>query len=81
MFSTKQFGSKTPFLLVNNHEITFAPGDIVLLCGPTGSGKSTFMKMVTRMVEFEDFELYYERRKNGTINSLMGIGDGSHFPF
>lgn len=69
-------GSETPFSLVNNHEVSFAPGDIVLLCGPTGSGKSTFMKMVTRMVEFEDFELYYERRKNGTINSLMHQTDG-----
>lgn len=69
-------GSETPFSLVNNSEISFTPGDIVLLSGPTGSGKSTFMKMVTRMLKFEDFELFYERKENGVINSLMHQTDG-----
>lgn len=69
-------GAETPFSLVNGAKVTFYPGDIVLLCGPTGSGKSTFMKMVTGKLEFEAFELYYERKKPGTINALMHQTDG-----
>ena len=69
-------GAETPFSLKNEDSVEFIPGDIALLEGPTGSGKSTFMKMVTGIVEFEGFEPYYERKKNGTVNTLMHQTDG-----
>lgn len=68
--------SETPFSLNNETPIKLTPGDIVLLTGPTGSGKSTFMKMVTRSIKFKDFELFYKRKKNGQIHSVMHQTDG-----
>lgn len=69
-------GAETPFSLKNTESVELVPGDIVLLEGPTGSGKSTFMKMVTGMIEFEGFELYYKRKENGAVNTLMHQTDG-----
>lgn len=72
----KAIGEETPFSLENNQVIKLVPNDIVLLTGPTGSGKSTFMKMVTGKIKFDDFELLYRREKNGVINSVMHQTDG-----
>lgn len=69
-------GAENPFSLKNDNSVELIPGDIVLLVGPTGSGKSTFMKMATGMVEFDGFELYYKRKVNGTVNTLMHQTDG-----
>ena len=69
-------GTEIPFSLRNKNFIEFVPGDIVLLEGPTGSGKSTFMKMITGMISFEGFELYYKRKENGSVNTLMHQTDG-----
>lgn len=69
-------GAETPFSLKNENSIELVPGDIALLKGPTGSGKSTFMKMVTGMIEFDGFELYYKRKENGSVNTLMHQTDG-----
>ena len=69
-------GSETPFSLVNESHFEFNPGDIVLLTGPTGSGKSTFMKMLTRKINFETFEVAFSRKSNGPINTLMHQTDG-----
>lgn len=69
-------GAETPFSLKNENSVELVPGDIALLVGPTGSGKSTFMKMVTNVVEFDGFELYYKRKENGSINTLMHQTDG-----
>lgn len=69
-------GAETPFSLKNESLVELIPGDIALLEGPTGSGKSTFMKMVTGIIEFEGFELYYKTKKNGIINTLMHQTDG-----
>ena len=69
-------GTEIPFSLKNENSVELVPGDIALLVGPTGSGKSTFMKMVTNVVEFDGFELYYKRKKNGSINTLMHQTDG-----
>ncbi len=69
-------GAEIPFSLKNEVPIELIPGDIALFKGPTGSGKSTLIKMVTGMIEFEGFELYYKRKKNGTVNTLMHQTDG-----
>ena len=69
-------GTEIPFSLKNENSVELVPGDIALLVGPTGSGKSTFMKMVTNVVEFDGFELYYKRKENGSINTLMHQTDG-----
>lgn len=72
----KAIGAEVPFTLRNEESIELIPGDIALLEGPTGSGKSTFMKMVTNMIEFEGFELRYNMNENGTVNTLMHQTDG-----
>ena len=69
-------GTEIPFSLKNENSVELVPGDIALLVGPTGSGKSTFMKIVTNVVEFDGLELYYKRKKNGSINTLMHQTDG-----
>lgn len=69
-------GAEIPFSLINNEPIELVPGDIALLVGPTGSGKSTLMKMVTGMTKFERFELNYKRSENGSVNTLMHQTDG-----
>lgn len=69
-------GSETPFSLKNTQAINLYPGDIALLVGPTGSGKTTFIKMVTKIVKFDDFELFYDREKPGPIHSIVHQTDG-----
>ena len=69
-------GAETPFSLNNEVPFELVPGDIALLKGPTGSGKSTLIKMITGMIEFEGFELYYNRKKNGVVHTLMHQTDG-----
>ena len=69
-------GSEKPFSLKCEEEIKLNQGDIVLLIGPTGSGKSTFMKMITQKVQFNDFKLFYNKKKNGYINTIMHQTDG-----
>lgn len=64
-------GEETPFTLKNGETMQFKPGDIVLFTGPTGSGKSTLMKMLTQKIKFDGFELFYKRKKNGYINCIM----------
>lgn len=69
-------GEETPFTLKNGETMQFKPGDIVLFTGPTGSGKSTLMKMLTQKIKFDGFELFYKRKKNGYINCIMHQTDG-----
>ena len=69
-------GSEIPFSLKNDDSIELIPGDIVLLVGPTGSGKSTSMKMILGMMEFDGFELHYNMKEDGTVNALMHQTDG-----
>lgn len=66
----------TTYCLKNTENIVLRKGDIVLLEGPTGSGKSTFMRMILGITDFTGFELYYKRERNGSINTLMHQTDG-----
>lgn len=70
--------SETPFLLKNPNVLTFKSNDIVLLVGPTGSGKSTLMKMVTNYIRFDSFNLKFETSSNGngSIKTVMHQTDG-----
>lgn len=70
--------SETPFLLKNHNILTFKSNDIVLLVGPTGSGKSTLMKMVTNYIRFDSFNLKFETISNGNgyIKTVMHQTDG-----
>lgn len=72
----RAIGSETPFSLKNDQSINLYPGDIVLLVGPTGSGKTTFIKMTTRILKFDDFELFYDREKPGPIHAIVHQTDG-----
>lgn len=68
--------NETPFLLKNPNELTFNSDDIILLVGPTGSGKSTLMKMVTDYLRFDSFKLKFETSSGGHIETIMHQTDG-----
>ncbi len=70
--------TETPFLLKNLNELTFNSNDTILLVGPTGSGKSTLMKMVTNYIRFDSFDLRFETISNGdgSIKTIMHQTDG-----
>lgn len=67
---------ETPFSLVNTHNLTFTPGDTVLLVGPTGSGKSTFMKMLTNYIQFDSYMPVFKTSSVGTVGTVMHQTDG-----
>jgi len=44
---------------LNNINITLNPGETLGLCGPTGSGKTTFLNLIQRQFDIEDGEILY----------------------
>ena len=42
-----------PFTLMSNEEINLNKGEVAILYGASGSGKSTFMKMITERIKLE----------------------------
>lgn len=69
-------GCEQPFTLLSNSDITLLPNDVVLLTGPTGSGKSTFMHMITGAIKFDGFDLKYINHTGGSILSAIHQPDG-----
>ena len=66
-----------PFTLTSESEINIENGEIVILYGSSGSGKSTFMKMLTERIRVEKstdipstsrFLFYDEKLKFGSLN-------------
>ena len=42
---------------VDDLSMTIPAGDICILVGPSGAGKTTAMKMVNRLIEFDDGDI------------------------
>lgn len=66
-----------PFTLVSNNDINLSKGDVAILYGSSGSGKSTFMKLITERIKIEkntdipstNRYLYYdEKLKFGSLS-------------
>lgn len=56
-----------PFKLKNDTSILLKPGDVALLIGPTGGGKTTFIKIATKTIKFDNVEVLYKKKKAGKI--------------
>ena len=49
----QESNNDVPFTLCSNNEITLNKGDVAFLYGSSGSGKSTFMKMITEKIKLD----------------------------
>jgi osmoprotectant transport system ATP-binding protein len=65
---TKRYDNNV--LAVNNVNITVAKGEIVVLIGKSGCGKTTTLKMINRLVEYDSGEIYVNNREIRRINPI-----------
>ena len=78
-----------PFTLVSNKNITIKKGDVAFLYGSSGSGKSTFMKMLTERITLEKsvdmpstnrYLFYDEKLKFGSLSLYEELFCGKRNP-
>ena len=81
---TKRFpGAPTP--AVDHLDLTMAPGELTALVGPSGCGKSTTLRMINRLIEPTEGEIYVQgvevraqprhelRRRIGYVIQQIGL--------
>ena len=75
-----------PFTLVSNKDISISKGDIAFLYGSSGSGKSTFMKMITERIKLDKnieipstnrYLFYDEKLKFGSLSLYEELFSGT----
>ena len=64
--------------IVSNINLTFNPGELILLYGANGSGKTTLLKSIAGLVPFLDGDILYEQN---SILSLPLIERSSIFSY
>lgn len=78
-----------PFTLVSNKDITLNKGDVAFLYGSSGSGKSTFMKMLTERITLDKnvdipstnrYLFYDEKLKFGSLSLYEELFCGKRNP-
>ncbi len=57
---TKSFGDR---LILNNLSLSIAPGELKVLIGPSGGGKSTFLQCLNYLIPPDEGELYFEGKR------------------
>lgn len=71
-----------PFKLMSKHDICIGKGEVAILTGASGSGKSTFMKMLTQRIKVEKsieipatsrYLFYDEKMKLGSLSIFEEI--------
>jgi osmoprotectant transport system ATP-binding protein len=58
------------FIAVNNVSIDIAKGEMVALLGKSGCGKTSTLKMINRLIEYDSGEIYINNRKIREINPI-----------
>lgn len=62
---------KPGFSLHSLQDFTFKPGDFVMLTGESGSGKSTFMQIVTEDLHFPNISLQIKTLNEGRVKKVF----------
>ena len=88
VFENVSFGYDPEFPVLKNVSFTVAPGDKVALVGATGAGKSTVLKLLTRLydvtegrilldgVDIREFDLAELRRRIGLVPQDVFLFEG-----
>ena len=58
------------FIAVNNVSIDIAKGEMFALLGKSGCGKTTTLKMINRLIEYDSGEIYINNREIRRINPI-----------
>lgn len=58
------------FIAINNVSINIAKGELFALLGKSGCGKTTTLKMINRLIEYESGEIYINDQKIEEINPI-----------
>ncbi len=53
--------------VLKNIDITFNPGELCMLLGPSGCGKSTMLKLINRLIEPDEGEIFINSRKSSDL--------------
>ena len=68
-------GRETPFSLKSEIPLVFKKGDVVLLTGPTGCGKTTLLRLASQNIRFDGVDIQFDFEKQGMINNLLYQSD------
>ena len=66
--ATKRYAGRSE-PAVTNLSLTIEPGDVCVLVGPSGGGKTTAMKMVNRLVDITDGDVFVDGRSVGELDA------------
>lgn len=64
---TKKYG-KT--IVVDNFNLEINPGEFITLIGSSGSGKTTVLKMINRLIDADEGEIYIDDENIKTLNKV-----------
>ena len=64
---TKKYDSTT---IIDNLNLAINDGEFVVLIGPSGCGKTTTLKMVNRLIQFEEGNIYINNNNIKDINQV-----------
>jgi ATP-binding cassette subfamily B protein len=60
LFKGLNFGYDTDVQVLNDVSFTIAPGEKLAIVGPTGSGKSTLIRLLGRFYDFDDGQIFLD---------------------